>query len=127
LSLAQSLTGEKAIAEFSRLHGNDFPLTSGAVGMYGSNHSATLWIAGALFKPLAGRLLAAMRDKIAGSAGESPFTPVGELQNGPRTIYALNGMGQKHFYFQSGKLLIWLAVDPQIADETLTTVLKFYP
>jgi hypothetical protein len=125
--LTQSLIGEKAIAEFTRLHGNDFPLTSGAVGMYGSDHFVTLWVAGGPFKPVADRLLEAMHDKIAGSTGESPFIPVGELLDGTRTVYELDGMGQKHYYFQSGKLIIWLAVNPLRTEEVLTTVLKFYP
>ena len=127
LSLTQSRMAEKAIAEFARLHGNDFPLTSGAVGMYGADHSVTLWVAGAPFQTMAGRMLAAMRDKIASTSGSSPFSPIGERRDGTRAIYELDGMGQKHFYFQSGKLIVWLAVDPERAEEVLTQALKFYP
>ena len=127
LSLTQSMMAERAIAEFARLHGNGFPIISGAVGMYGADHSATLWVAGALLQPVAGRMLVAMRDKIASTSGRSPFSPVGERQDGTRTVYELDGMGQKHFYFQSGKMIVWLAVDPERAEEALTQVLKFYP
>ena len=127
LPLTQTLTAEGAIAEFTRLHGNDFPLSSGAMGMYGSDHSVTLWVAGAPFQVMAKRLLAAMRDKIARTTGSSPFTPAGERQVGSRTVYALDGMGQKHFYFQSGKLIVWLAAEPEIAQEALDQTLKFYP
>lgn len=127
LALTQSLAADEAIAEFTRLHGNDFPLTSGAVGMYGSDHSVTLWVAGAASKLSASKMVTAMRDKIASSPGRSPFLPAGERQAGSRTIYELNGMGQKHFYFQSGKLIVWLAVDPERAEETLAQTLKFYP
>jgi hypothetical protein len=127
LSLTEAVQGDQAIAEFSRLHGSDFPLTSGAVGMYGGNHSATLWVAGAPFKLMTGRMLAAMRDKIASTKGRSPFSPVGERQEGSRTIYELDGMGQKHFYFQSGKLIVWLAVNPERAEDVLNQVLMFYP
>ena len=127
LSLTQSLLAEDAMAEFTQLHGNDFPLTSGAVGMYGSDHSITLWVAGAPFQTIANRMLVAMRDRIAGESGNSPFLPVGERKDNSRTIYELEGMGQKHFYFQSGKLIVWLAVDPEKAEETLTQILKFYP
>ena len=68
-----------------------------------------------------------MRDKIARTSGSSPFSPVGERKDGSRTIYELDGMGQKHFYFQSGKLIVWLAVDLESAEEVLAQVLKFYP
>src|SRR3990172_85166 len=57
----------------------------------------------------------------------SPFSPVGERQDGTRIVYELDGMGQKHFYFQSGKMIVWLAVNPERAEEALTQVLKFYP
>jgi hypothetical protein len=36
-------------------------------------------------------------------------------------------MGQKHFYFQSGDLLIWLAADQEIAEQAISQVLEFYP
>lgn len=127
LSLTQSLLGEEAIAEFTRLHGNEFPLVSGAMGMYGSSHSVTLWVAGATAPSIAGKMVGAMRDKIASTSGRSPFLPIGERQAGSRTVYELDGMGQKHFYFQSGKLIVWLAVDPERAEEILTQILNFYP
>jgi hypothetical protein len=78
LDLTESLVAESAITEFTRLHGDDFPLTSGAVGMYGADHSATLWVAGAPLQTVASRMLAAMRDKIASTSGRSPFSPVGD-------------------------------------------------
>src|SRR3990170_4658016 len=127
LDLTESLMAERAITEFTRLHGEGFPITSGAVGMYGADHSATLWVAGSLLQPVAGRMLVAMRDKIASTSGKSPFSPVGERQDGTRIVYELDGMGQKHFYFQSGKMIVWLAVNPERAEEALTQVLKFYP
>lgn len=127
LALTQTLMAEDAIAEFTQLHGNDFPLTSGAVGMYGNDHSLTLWVAGAPFQYIANRLLVAMRDKIAKTSGSSPFTPAGERREGSRTVYELDGLDQKHFYFQSGKMIVWLAAEPERAEEVLAQILKFYP
>ena len=43
------------------------------------------------------------------------------------STYALDGMGQKHFYFQSKNLIIWLAAEPSIADEALKQILEDYP
>lgn len=126
-TLTQSLVAEEAIDEFARLHGSDFPLVSGAKGIYGSSHAISLWVAGAATRSNAGEMVASMRDKIVGSPGRSPFVPVGERPDGSRTIYELDGMGQKHFYFQSGKLIVWLAANPESANETLNQVLNFYP
>ena len=118
------MTGPQAVTDFSNLHGDQFPLTSGAVGFYGNNR-ATIWVAGAPLSLMAARLVTAMRDKIA--EGNSPFTTSGEYQDNKRTIYALEGMGQKHFYFQSHNLVIWLAADADIADAALQQLKEIYP
>jgi hypothetical protein len=127
LRLSESIQAEAAIAEISRMHGNEFSLTSGAIGMYGADHTLTLWVAEVSTQTGAGRMLIAMRDKIANSSGSSPFEPVGERRAGSRTIYELDGMDQKHFYFQSRKLIVWLAVEPESAETALRQILKFYP
>jgi hypothetical protein len=36
-------------------------------------------------------------------------------------------LGQKHFYFQSGELIVWLAANVQDAELTLAESLTFYP
>lgn len=117
-------TGEQAIAEFEKLHGKDFPITSGAVGVYG-NRDVTLWVAGTSSNSTALELTNAMREKIA--EGNSPFTPINEINDRNRKVYALEGMGQKHYYFQSENLVIWLAVDPALADQALQQILEVYP
>lgn len=124
LPLSSQMNGPQAVADFSNLHGKQFPLTSGAVGIYG-NHQATLWVAGAPLNLMAARMVTTMRDKIA--EGNSPFTPRGEYQDNQRTIYILEGMGQKHFYFQSQNLVIWLAADADIADAALQQLKEIYP
>jgi len=124
LPLSSQMNGPQAVADFSNLHGKQFPLTSGAVGIYG-DHRATLWVAGAPLNLMTARMVTAMRDKIA--EGNSPFTPSGEYQDNQRTIYVLKGMGQKHFYFQSQNLVIWLAADADIADAALQQLKEIYP
>lgn len=125
LSLAQATTGWPATVEIARLHRQEFPLTSGALGVYGEGRQVTLWVAGAPLELLAERMLAEMRARIA--EGESPFTPAGERRDGERPVYELDGLGQKHFYFRSGDRLIWLAADPALAEEALRQALAFYP
>lgn len=125
LPLASAAYGPEAVAEVNRLHRKEFPLTSGAMGMYGSGGQATLWVTGLPIDAMAAQTVAAMRDKIA--EGNSPFAPTAERQEGRRTVYELDGMGQKHFYFQSGALVVWLASDAAIADQALAQALEAYP
>lgn len=124
LPMSTKMTGTQATEEFDMLHKKRFPLTSGAVGIYGEQQ-ATLWVGGAPFDFMAASMVTAMREKI--SEGRSPFVPLDEFKDGGRTIYALEGMGQKHFYFQSKNLIIWLAAEPSIANEALEQILEAYP
>ncbi|HLB47871.1 MAG TPA: hypothetical protein VJL59_12760 [Anaerolineales bacterium] len=123
--LAQKTVGPEAVAEVTRLHGKEFPLTSGAMATYGSG-TATLWVTGVPASPMAAEMVRAMTNKIA--EGRSPFTPTKNTReiNG-RAVYELSGMGQRHFYFQSGSLVIWLAADEAIAEKALMETLTFYP
>lgn len=124
LPLTDRMTGSDAAENFINLHNQKFPITSGAIGFYGNNQ-ATVWVAGAPFNFMAAGMVNSMRDKI--SEGNSPFTPANEFKINGRTIYELEGMGQRHFYFQSNNLIIWLAADPPIADEAIEQILEAYP
>src|SRR5512139_2254427 len=97
LGLNSSESGEAAISEFTSMHGKEFPVISGDIGHYG-NDWITLWVAGTSTDSIAAEMVSSMQARIA--EGNSPFTPVKEIQNGNRTVYVLDGMGQKHFYFQ---------------------------
>lgn len=124
LPLMQKTSGDGAIAEFENLHGKQFPVTSGSIGIYGEQQ-ITLWVAGAASPSSASGLVESMQAKIAG--GNSPFTPLEQFQQGSRTVYVLEGMGQKHYYFQSQNLVIWLAADPALADRSIQQILEVYP
>lgn len=124
LQITDYTTGAQAAAVFENLHGKQFPITSGAIGIYG-NREITLWAAGAPSEAIASEMTNAMREKIA--EGNSPFTPLTELNDNNRKVYVLEGMGQKHYYFQSKNLVIWLAVSPALADQALQQILEVYP
>jgi hypothetical protein len=95
------------------------------VGHYGSQGQATLWVSGVPLSMIASRVLQAMRDRIAD--GNSPFVQVDERVDGKRSIYVLDGMGQRHFYYQSNNWIIWLAADPDLAEQALNQLLEVYP
>ena len=123
LPITDSQSGAKAIGEIANLHGKEFPVDFGAVGIYG-NQEVTLWIAGAPSESIAFEMTNAMQEKIA--EGNSPFTLVSEFNDRNRKVYALEGMGQNHYYFQAENLVIWLAVDPVFADDALQQILEVY-
>ena len=123
-ALAQQRQGVEAVAEVSRLHGKDFPLVSGAMAVYG-NGAATVWVSGAPARLMAAQMVRAMAEKIA--EGRSPFTPLATRDVPGRAVYELAGMGQRHFYFQSGAQVVWLAVDEAVAEQALADILSFYP
>lgn len=125
LPLLASSTGRQAIDEITALHGMDFALTDGARGSYGGNGEVTLWVSASASESAASQLLIAMRDKIA--EGNSPFEFAGEESLDGHAVYQLEGMGQTHYYFQSGNLVIWLAGASSIIDEALAQLLVFYP
>src|SRR5512138_3791423 len=64
LSLTQTRTGSEAIAEFADLHGKEFPVVSGAIGIYG-NSQIRLWVAGVKSESTALEMTNAMQTKIA--------------------------------------------------------------
>ena len=125
LALTNATYGPEAVTEINRLHGKEFPLTAGAMGAYSDGKTnAALWVSKFASRAVAQQIVDAMRDKIA--EGRSPFEPVGTRRVGARTIYELDGLGQKHFYFQSNDLVIWLAVDPAIASQAVSQMLEVY-
>ena len=125
LPLGEEITGPSAFAELSWMHGQDFQLNQAAVGKYGNEDQVIIYVAGTDTKSMAGRLITAMRDRIA--AVGSPFEPIAEQEIDQRMVYELDGMGQRHFYFRSDQLIIWLAVDVRLAEDALRQVLILYP
>ena len=124
LRIADYKTGAQAAADFINLHGKQFSIASGAIGIYGDDQ-ITVWAAGAPLDFMASGMVEAMREKI--TEGNSPFKPIEGFDQGKRTIYVLEGMGQKHYYFQSKNLVIWLASEPTIADAAIQQILEVYP
>ena len=124
LEQTRYITGAQAAEQFDQLHGKQFPITSGAVGIYGDDQ-ITLWAAGAPLNIMAAQLINAMHSKI--SEGRSPFSETGSLQYYGRTVLELDGMGQRHYYFQSKNLVVWLAAEPALADKALQEALEVFP
>jgi hypothetical protein len=106
------------------MHGKEFPVISGDIGYYRDGATA-LWIVGTSTDAVAAGIASSMQARIA--EGDSPIIPIDEIQNGNRTVYVLDGMGQKHYYFQSNHLVIWLDAQPSIAEDAIQQILEVYP
>ena len=122
--LSEQVTGPEAQRQIEQLHSKGFPLTGGVVARYGGG-MATVWISSTWLPVMAARQVEAMTDRIA--EGRSPFAPTGQEVIGGKTVYVLRGMGQTHYYFQHGRLVVWLAASPQIARQSLTELIQALP
>jgi hypothetical protein len=91
LDLSSSESGEAAISEFTNMHGKEFPVTSGSIAYYG-NGRITLWLAGTDNESVAADMVSSMQARIA--EGNSPFTPIDEIQNNNRKVYILGVWGK---------------------------------
>ena len=58
--------------------------------------------------------------------GRSPFEELGSFELDDFVIYELEGIGQTHYYWQSGRLVLWLAADGELAERALGEVVIFY-
>lgn len=121
LSMVSVTKGSQAIQEISKLHGEEFVLESGAIGVYGKDHQITVWVARTR---QAGEMFSTMKNKIA--QGNSPFQLTGERHLDGYLIDQLDGMGQANFYFQSGDRVIWLAANQNLAENALQQIFNFY-
>jgi hypothetical protein len=124
LERSRELYGEEAVVEITMLHGGELPLASGAMGSFGDQWEISLWAASAPDISTASQMTADMQQAIA--KRRSPFTPVSEWEQGGRTIQKVSGLGQEHFYFQAGRLVIWLAAEPLLAQDALRETLEYY-
>jgi hypothetical protein len=123
VQLSQVITGEEAIDSIQKLHGKEFPLEDGAVAIYGSRN-VILWISDAGDNSDAKELTELMKIRI--SEGRSPFKEQGKFVQNGITIYELEGLGQQHFYWQSGRLVLWLAADDEFAETALMETIDIY-
>ena len=121
--LAQEISGQEAIDSIHELHGKDFVLVDGAVAAYGVQN-VILWVSDAGSESAAADLTDLMKVRIA--EGRSPFSDQGSFDVDGFLVYALDGLGQTHYYWQSGRLVLWLAADYDIALSALQETVRFY-
>ena len=69
----------------------------------------------------AARQLKQMSDRI--QKGGSPFYHLKTSKQGKLTLYSALGQGQIHYFYQRGSSVVWLAVDPTVAKQSVAALL----
>ena len=125
LSLERVQSGEKARQEIDRLHGKQINFRRGYIGTYG-NGRAKLWISEYDSEGEAAEGIGKMAQRIqAGKKGN--FWHFREMSIQGVTVNFVVGMGQAHYFFQKGRKIIWLAVDPPLAREAIRDAIEKIP
>ena len=124
LSLQAASTGLPDVDEIADLGEVNFDLTAWALGSYGADGEVTLWVAESASEVAASELLVAIQEENAD--GNSPYEMTGEETGDDRVVYRMEGVGKTYYFFQSGKVVVWLAADPSLGKQALEQVLAFY-
>ncbi len=123
LKLRHFSQGEGAIAEISKLHGKEIEMKNGYTAHYESDRAkAMLYISEFDSEDQARQQIDLMRKKI--EKGSKGFGHFRELEVEERTIYSVLGFGQIHYFYLDSNRVIWLAVDPPVAESVLRAALK---
>ncbi len=107
ISRTEVVTGAEALADLKQMHGKDVSdgLVGGWIGHYGKQ--ATVWLSEARDDATASRVLQAMTSRIG--AGNQYFKNQQDIQVNGRQVYTATGQGQRHYYYQQGRQVIWVA------------------
>jgi hypothetical protein len=124
LPLTTSYRDRAALAQLQPLRESHIELRSGAFGVYGDG-AASLWVAGAGDTATAQRLMDEVATRIA--RGDTPFGRDSLHTLAQRSVHELSGLGQRQFYFRSGRRVVWLSATRGHAAAALEEALRFYP
>jgi len=123
LKLLHASQGKEALQEINRLHGKEVAAQYGYVAHYEkSGAAAMLYVSRASSPAQAGRQLEQMSKRI--ESGGTPFYHLKASKQGIITLYSALGQGQVHYFYQRGSSVMWLAVDPPVAKQTLAALLE---
>jgi len=122
--LAGSMKGEQAKQSVSALHrGIKMDVEEAEIGEYFSgNNKAKLWISRSRSEAEAKLLFGRMTAEI--SKGTSPFGMPQETTIKGIKLEELEGMGQKHYYYQVNDEVVWLSVDASLGKETIDDLIE---
>lgn len=123
MKLTQSIQGPDAISQISQLHKMNMELQGGIVAQYeGSGTKATLWI-GVVDTPKQARQLINRMTESIQQGNNKTFGHLQQIEVKSITVYSVLGMGQIHYYYWRGNRTVWIAVDPNIAQQVLHEII----
>lgn len=122
LAVTEKKSGEPALGEVGELHGGSLgsDVEEAWVARYGEGEVITLWVSRSSDRAAAESLLTRMTDRIL--EGQSPFRMTGNVEEADISAFALDGMGQRHYYFTAGSYLYWLAAPTDTARAVLSSL-----
>ena len=124
LALEGYAQGEEALASMSQLHVNGITLTDGYIGHY--EDGAIVWVGIATDEEQAREMLRSMTESIV--EGGAPFSaPTATEMDGETVYMLLDEGGQQHFYFQTGRAVVWVKPPASNADAFLHEALRLLP
>ena len=120
--LKDTVVGVEAKKYLYRMHGALTGSQNCIIGYYSPDKKNALYISAFTDDKLATRALEKMLAKIDHS--NVGFTPVTLDKKEDLILYRTRGMGLNHFFYRQGTLILWLQVEPEKSEETLTCLLK---
>lgn len=123
LSLTKKLTGSEAESFVNRLHYGTVAAEENEIGFYSSEKgSAVIYISYYNSIDEASEILLQMVEKIENVP--SPFEGGDSFELYDHIIYRYSGLGQSHFVFSSGNILLWISADVLWAELFLNDYMK---
>lgn len=122
LALLQTKAGPAAMSDIAGMHEGEFDLQEARVYLYEGN--ATVWVGVAKGEQEAEGLLQAMAAAIG--QGGSPFAAPRRIVVNGTPVFATSD-GQQHYFYRSGKLVVWVAAPVTGTDPFLQEVTTLLP
>jgi hypothetical protein len=123
LVLQREISGENARRIVDRMHGTAVAQRENTIGYYGgSAGGATLYVTLYETAGEASQVEQVMADRIA--AGNPVFGHFRIIEVRGRKVAICYGMGQTHFFLSRGRALYWLAVENDLAHETIQALVR---
>jgi len=141
LNLEQSVSGPEAIGMISQLHGTGITIKQGYIASYGGK-KIMIWVSESENPDEAKQLFDIMDRKIIeantsqqNSPGQDaaqnleqntgpPFTDRRPMLENGINVIAVKGMGMENYYYRTGSLVFWIAVQGSQPERVLEEVMN---
>ena len=124
LRLEKLQAGEEARRGINRLHGKQIGFERGYIGFYAAeNGRARIWLSEHSSSSEAAESVEKMAGRMT-QGKQQVFFHFRQMIIEERKVYFVVGMGRVHYFFQKGAKVIWLAIDPPLANEVIRDAVR---